>query len=246
MTPPEWLGYGWLAPHFLGWMAKGALLTMWLALLVCLISTALGVLLAAAEVSDWHPLRWTARGIVMLHRNTPLLVQLLLWYFGVASLLPWPLMEWLNAQHALDLGFVTLVWPSFEFLAALVALSLYSAAFIAEEVSAGIRGVARGQLEAALALGMRRWQMLRHIVLPQAWRIAYRPLLGQYLGVIKNTSLTMAIGVAELSYASRQVETETLLTFQAFAVATLLYVLLVSAVQWAGWYFRPSLGGVRV
>ena len=84
---------------------------------------------------------------------------------------------------------------------------------------------------AARALGMNGWQEFRWVVLPQAWALARRPLVGQYTAVVKNTSLAMAIGVAELSYTSRQVETETLLAFQAFAVATAAYLLLVLLTQ---------------
>ena len=75
-------------------------------------------------------------------------------------------------------------------------------------------------------------QTMRWIVLPQALAAARRPLVGQYTAVIKNTSLTMAIGVAELSYASRQVENQSLLAFQSFAVATLLYLALVVGAQY--------------
>lgn len=242
MTPPAWLGYGWLETHFIGWMLQGAALTAWLALLVCVLATLLGVLLAAGYEQRWRSVRLVVRTFLSLHRNTPLMVQLLLWYFGVAGLLPEAAMLWLNAPHEVTLAGWTLAWPSFEFVAALVALSLYSAAFVAEEIRAGIRSVAPGQRAAALALGMTPRQVFRHIVLPQALRVVRRPLLGQYLGVIKNTSLTMAIGVAELSYSSRQVESETLLTFQAFAVATLLYLLLVLGAQLAGGRVRPTLG----
>lgn len=245
MTPPAWLGYGWLEPHFIGWMLQGAALTAWLALLVCVLATLLGVLLAAGYEQRWRSVRLVVRTFLSLHRNTPLMVQLLLWYFGVAGLLPEAAMLWLNAPHEVTLAGWTLAWPSFEFVAALVALSLYSAAFVAEEIRAGIRSVAPGQRAAALALGMTPRQVFRHIVLPQALRVVRRPLLGQYLGVIKNTSLTMAIGVAELSYSSRQVESETLLTFQAFAVATLLYLLLVLGAQLAGGRVRPTLGSGR-
>lgn len=245
MTPPAWLGYGWLEPHFIGWMLQGAALTAWLALLVCVLATLLGVLLAAGYEQRWRSVRLVVRAFLSLHRNTPLMVQLLLWYFGVAGLLPEAAMLWLNAPHEVTLAGWTLAWPSFEFVAALVALSLYSAAFVAEEIRAGIRSVAPGQRAAALALGMTPRQVFRHIVLPQALRVVRRPLLGQYLGVIKNTSLTMAIGVAELSYSSRQVESETLLTFQAFAVATLLYLLLVLGAQLAGGRVWPTLGSGR-
>ncbi|MOA39960.1 putative glutamine ABC transporter permease protein GlnM [compost metagenome] len=86
---------------------------------------------------------------------------------------------------------------------------------------------------------------MRYVVLPQALKIAMPPLLGQYMNVIKNSSLTMAIGVAELSYASRQVETETLRTFQAFGVATVLYIAIIALLEgWGMWrQQRKPLGG---
>lgn len=87
---------------------------------------------------------------------------------------------------------------------------------------------------------------MRYIVLPQALKIALPPLLGQYMNVIKNSSLAMAIGVAELSYASRQVETETLRTFQAFGVATFLYIAVIALMEgWGMWRQQRSRAGER-
>lgn len=235
MTPPSWLGQGWLAPHYLGWLLHGAAMTAALALCICLSASVLGVLLTAAQDSRQRWLQWPARLFCSLHRNSPLLVQVLLWYFGVGGLLPDQAMQWLNSPHQLQLPLgASLSWPSYEWLAAWIALSCYSACFISGELAAGLRTVSSGQRLAGQALGLSEWQIFRFIVLPQALRVIRQPLLGQYTAVIKNTSLTMAIGVAELSYTSRQVESETLLAFQAFAVATLLYLLLVIATQLAG------------
>ena len=233
-TPPTWLGYGWLPPQYLVWLLKGALLTAWLSLLVCIAATLSGLALTLAEDSRWLPIKILGRAFVSLHRNTPLLVQVLLWYFAVGGLLPEVVMFWLNTPHALNLpGGVAVPWPSFEFLAAFIALTLYSASFISEEIRAGLNTVGQGQYAAGRALGLSSWQIMRWIVLPQALAAARRPLIGQYTAVIKNTSLTMAIGVAELSYTSRQVESQSLLAFQAFAVATVLYLLLVLGAQFS-------------
>ena len=129
------------------------------------------MLLTAALESRWRALGRGAGLWVSLHRNTPLMVQLLLWYFGVAGLLPEAAMLWLNSPRSLPLpGGLALPWPSFEFLAALVGLTLYSASFICGELQAGLRGVAAGQRQAARALGMNGWQEFRWVVLPQAWR----------------------------------------------------------------------------
>jgi len=96
-----------------------------------------------------------------------------------------------------------------------------------------------GQTMAAQALGFTRAQVLAQVVLPQALRIALPPLLGQYMNIVKNTSLAMAVGLVELSYASRQVEAETFKTFQAFGVATLLYIVTIGAIELlAAWAAR--------
>ncbi|CAI1175717.1 TPA: amino acid ABC transporter permease [Serratia liquefaciens] len=233
----DWL----LAPQYLSWLWEGFLLTLWLSACASLAATLLGFLLTAMRDSRLRVLRWLAVGYSSLFRNTPLLVQLFFWYFAAGQILPSAAMQWLNTPHHIG----PLEWPSFEFLAGFFGLTLYSTAFIAEEIRSGIRGVASGQKYAANALGLTGWQAMRYVVLPQALKIAMPPLLGQYMNVIKNSSLTMAIGVAELSYASRQVETETLRTFQAFGVATVLYIAIIALLEgWGMWrQQRKPLGG---
>lgn len=233
MTPPTWLGQTWLDPRHLAVLLSGLMLTAWLSLLVCLMATLLGIVLAAMIEYGSPTVRNMARLFIGIHRNTPLMVQVLLWYFGVPNLFPEALRFWLNAPHALTLtANLALPWPSYEFLAGWISLSFYSASFVAGELASGIRAIPKGQREASRALGLNPWQDLRWVVLPQVIAHVRQPMIGQYTGAIKNTSLTMAIGVAELSYRSRQVESETLLTFQAFAVATALYLALILASQW--------------
>ncbi|HCF1770216.1 TPA: amino acid ABC transporter permease [Pseudomonas aeruginosa] len=216
-----------LAPQYLRWLLDGFLLTLGLALLSCLLATLIGAPLAIARLSRRRLLSWPARAHLALFRNTPLLVQLFFWYFGVPALLPEALVSWLNTPHETPL----LDWPSFEFLAGAWGLTLYTSAFVAEEFRAGIASVRPEQRAAGLALGLTQRQVWRVVVLPQALRTALPPLLGQYMNALKNSSLAMAIGLAELSYASRQVETETFKTFQAFGIATLLYIGAIALIE---------------
>ncbi|HBO1099926.1 TPA: amino acid ABC transporter permease [Pseudomonas aeruginosa] len=216
-----------LAPQYLRWLLDGFLLTLGLALLSCLLATLIGAPLAIARLSRRRLLSWPARAYLALFRNTPLLVQLFFWYFGVPALLPEALVSWLNTPHETPL----LDWPSFEFLAGTWGLTLYTSAFVAEEFRAGIASVRPEQRAAGLALGLTQRQVWRVVVLPQALRTALPPLLGQYMNALKNSSLAMAIGLAELSYASRQVETETFKTFQAFGIATLLYIGAIALIE---------------
>lgn len=231
-----WLGT-WgeqlLAPKYLGWLLDGWLVTLWASALVIAAATGLGLIFAVLRSSPSRTARASAMAYVSLFRNTPLLVQLFFWYFGAPSLLPEAAREWLYASHAWTLpgGVVTLRWPSLEFLTAIVGLVLYATAYVGEEMRSGIRGVPIAQVHAAVALGMTRWQVMRHVVLPQALRITLAPLMGQYINIVKNTSLAMAVGLVELSYTSRQVEAETFKTFQAFGIATLLYIATIAAME---------------
>ncbi|EOZ4891072.1 amino acid ABC transporter permease [Pseudomonas aeruginosa] len=225
-----------LAPQYLRWLLDGFLLTLGLALLSCLLATLIGAPLAIARLSRRRLLSWPARAYLALFRNTPLLVQLFFWYFGVPALLPEALVSWLNTPHETPL----LDWPSFEFLAGAWGLTLYTSAFVAEEFRAGIASVRPEQRAAGLALGLTQRQVWRVVVLPQALRTALPPLLGQYMNALKNSSLAMAIGLAELSYASRQVETETFKTFQAFGIATLLYIGAIALIEAFGQALQQS------
>lgn len=223
-----------LDPVYLQWLWQGFAVTVALSLLVVLAAMPLGFALCIARISSKAWWSRPARAWLSVFRNTPLLVQLFFWYFGVSAWLPEAWKPWLNAPHHWDLWLFGLRWPPFEYLAGFVGLTLYSAAFIAEEFRAGVRGVPAGQVVAASALGLRPLQVWRHVVLPQAVHNAFPPLLGQVMNIVKNSSLAMAIGVAELSYAARQVESQTFQAFQVFAVATALYVLLAAVIEVIG------------
>ena len=225
-----------LWPHLLAgkywrWLLEGWCTTVLASLLVMVASTVLGIGFAVARSAALAPLRWLALGYLSVFRNTPLLVQLFFWYFGVPSLLPPEWMAWLNRTHSLALGLFSLGWPSLEFLSATVGMVFYATAYVGEEVRAGINSVPASQSQAARSLGMTGWQLLRHIVLPQALARIVSPLLGQYMNIVKNTSLGMAIGLAELSYRARQVEAETFQSFQVYGLTTLLYIVLIIGLE---------------
>lgn len=225
-----------LWPHLLAgkywrWLLEGWCTTVLASLLVIVASTVLGIGFAVARSAALAPLRWLALGYLSVFRNTPLLVQLFFWYFGVPSLLPPEWMAWLNRTHSLALGPFSLGWPSLEFLSATVGMVFYATAYVGEEVRAGINSVPASQSQAARSLGMTGWQLLRHIVLPQALARIVSPLLGQYMNIVKNTSLGMAIGLAELSYRARQVEAETFQSFQVYGLTTVLYIVLIIGLE---------------
>ncbi len=231
-----------LDARYIEWLLQGLGVTLALSASATVAAFVLAVPLCLARVSARRWLAWPAAAWLSLFRNTPLLVQLFFWYFGAAQLLPQAWRSWLNAPYRFELWRLGVAWPSFEFLAALFGLALYSAAFVAEELRAGVRGVGAGQLSAARALGLRPLQVWRHVVLPQALRIARPPLFGQVMNIAKNSSLAMAIGVAELSHAARQADAQSFQSFQVYALATLLYVAVVVVLECAArsWQQRDA------
>lgn len=200
-----------LQGKYLQWIISGLETTLILFFLCLISGFILSLLLASMRLSGIAPLRWFVMAYVEYHRNVPALVQLLLWYYGLSSLLPFALSEWVN-QHGS------------EFFFAYIALTLNTAAFMSEDLRSGLRAIASGQMEACRALGLTFSQSMRDVILPQSIRISIPPLLGQSLALYKSTSLAMAISVAELTHAAKQIENETFRTFEAFAIVSVIYL----------------------
>ncbi|HEK1685577.1 TPA: amino acid ABC transporter permease [Pseudomonas putida] len=148
---------------------------------------------------------------VEYHRNVPSLVQIFVWYFGVPQLLPGATQDWVNAHGG-------------EFIFAVIALMLNASAYISEDLRSGFRSLPSGQTEAARALGFNYVQTLRKILIPQAFRASAPSMVNQAMALFKSTALAMAIGTSEMMYITRQIEGETYMTFQTFAVASLFYL----------------------
>lgn len=193
------------------WLLEGLLLTLKISLISTGIALLLGTIFGIARLSRFKPTYALATAYVEFFRNTPLLVQLFFWYFAFPLALPEPVSTFLN-EHG------------FEFWAATVGLGIYTGAFVAEVVRAGIQAIPHGHIEAALASGLTGAQMLRHVILPQAFRIIIPPLGSEFLNNMKNSSLAMTIGVAELCWQSQQIESFTFRGFEATSAASLIYL----------------------
>lgn len=199
-----------LSLRLLGWTL---LLALPLALAIALLRLAPSRVLRA--------LGWT---YVESIRNVPLLAHLLFWYFGAPELLPEATREWLYAHD-------------FETVAAVFGLTLYTAAYMSEDVRSGIRAVPTVQFEAGRALGLGFLTTLRLVILPQALRVTVPPLVSQTLNLWKNTSIATVIGTAELMYQAAKVETATFRSFEPFVFATAAYLSLSLLITGLGsWY----------
>ncbi len=196
---------------YFDWLVSGVVVTVKLSVVSIALSFLLGLVIAVMRMSRFRPVYWFAHGYLEFFRNTPLLVQIFFWYFGSYKVLPDAVNQWLNAQ-------------GFEFAAAVIALTIYTSAFIAEDIRSGVRSIPKEQMEAARSSGFSYIRSMAYIILPQAVRLTIPPLINQFLNLTKNSSLAMTIGVAELMYQARQVESYTFKGFEAFSAATVVYV----------------------
>jgi glutamate/aspartate transport system permease protein len=165
------------------------------------------------------PVRWVVRlgnAYVELFRNIPLLVQMFLWFFVIPEFLP--------AQLGNAIKQIPPPWGSF--VPAVLCLGLYTSVRVAEQVRAGIQSLPRGQGMAGTALGLTLPQTYRYVLLPMAFRIILPPLTSESLNVIKNSSVALTIGLLELTGRARAMQELTFKVFEAFAAATVIYLLL--------------------
>jgi polar amino acid transport system permease protein len=193
------------------WIAQGLEITLKISTMAIFFSLVLGTVIAVLRLSRVKPLEWFSAAFTEFFRNTPLLVQIFFWYFGSNAVLPDSVNKWLYRQD-------------FEFAAGVIALTVYTAAFIAEDIRSGVFAIPKTQLEASRATGLSFLQSMRFVILPQAFRIIIPPLISQFLNVVKNSSMVMVIGVMDLTYMARQIESYTFHGFEAFTVSTLIYL----------------------
>jgi polar amino acid transport system permease protein len=198
-------------PEFRAMIAHGALMTLIVAASSWLLAMALAMVLLTIRLTPSRIAQNCVAIYVAYHRNVPTLVQLMLWYFGISNLLPDASQEWLSDHDG-------------EAIFAIIALGLCQAAFFSEDLRSGLRSIPLGQTEAARALGHSYVGAMRYVILPQATRNAIPALVNHTVSLFKNSSLAMAIGVTELTHMIREVESRSFLTFEAYTVATVLYL----------------------
>ncbi|MCW1873177.1 MULTISPECIES: amino acid ABC transporter permease [Erwiniaceae] len=189
-------------------------ITLFISLASIVLATVLGAGLAVL-LRGIRPLALFARLYISFFRGTPVLVQLLIIYFGLPQL--FPVLNSLSATHAVIIG-----------------LSLNSAAYLAEVFRAAIDSVDRGQWEASLASGLSHVNAARRILLPQACRNAIPAAGNIWIGLIKNSSLAFTLGVSELLAGGKLIATESLKFFEAYFAVGLVYwalTIVLSALQ---------------
>ena len=204
-NPPEILLYG-----------------VWLTISIAFVAQFLGVvggfLIALLRMSQKWWLRELGKLYIWIFRGVPLLVQLVIVYTGVAA-------AGLYKYPDITFGPFTLSGPM---QAAILALSLHEAAYMAEIFRAAISSIDRGQFDAARAIGMSPLKAMRWIILPQAIRVVIPPLGNEFTLMIKGTSLLAIIGIRELFGTVQQLNAATFRTFELFVIAAIWYLILIS------------------
>jgi len=191
-------------------LLRGLGMTVVLTLVSGTVGLTLGVACAWARLHGAAPLRWAVGAYVELIRNTPFIVQLFFLFFGLPSL---------GVRLSPD-------------VASVLAMVLNLGAYAAEIVRAGLQATPRGQLEAAASLALTRWQTFSRIVLPPAlWRV-WPALTGQLVIVMLGSAVCGQISTEELSYAANLIQSRNFRAFEAFIVATALYLGLAMALRW--------------
>lgn len=184
-------------------LLEGLNMTIQISIFSIILGTVLGIVGALCKISKNFILRSLANVYVEWIRNTPLLIQVLFIYFG--------------------LGVFFNLSP---IVASVIALSFFSGAYITEIIRAGILAVPRGQKEAAFSIGMTEFQAMRLIILPQAIKRILPPLAGQFITLVKDSSLVSVIAVTDLTYVAKNIVTTTFRAFEVWLVIAVFYFVL--------------------
>ncbi len=189
----------------LPYLLEGAGLTVLISAVAMLLALALGLALAALSQAPGRTLPALVRAYVEIFRNTPLLIQIFMVYFGLP-------------QVGVKLS---------PFLSGLSALVLYAVAYNTEVFRAGLEAVPRGQHEAALSTGLTTVETMRYVIMPQALRIALPALGNNLVSLVKNSSLVSTIGMVELMFVANDISFNNFRTFEIYGTTVVLYVVLV-------------------
>jgi arginine/lysine/histidine transport system permease protein len=190
----------------LPYILQGIWVTLQIVALSLLIGFAWGIVLALFKISRIKPLMWLADAYTSIFRGTPLVLQLLIIYFGLPQILGFPIDP----------------YP-----AAVAAFSLNSAAYISEIIRAGIAAIDKGQQEAAMALGVPYSKMMKDIILPQAFKNILPALMNEFITLTKESAIVTTIGVQDVMRRAYQVGADSYNYFAPLLFAGAIYYVLV-------------------
>lgn len=197
--------WAWLPP-----LAQGLIITLEITATCIVIGIVLGLLLALGRVYGRHVFYWLSSAYVQFFRGTPLLVQLLMIYYGLPS---WGI-------------------TFSPFISGILAMGLNTAAYQAEYFRGAIQTIKAGQMMAARSLGMSRWQAIGYVILPQALRLVIPPWSNELIYMLKYSSIVYMITVLDLMGVARVIASRNFRYFEVFIVVALIYLLIVLIISW--------------
>lgn len=208
---------------YLQYLIVGLGWTLVTALAAWVLALAIGSVVGTLRTTN---LRWAVRlgtAYVEVFRNVPLIVQMFLWFFVFPELVPKAMGDWIKQMPP--------PWGSY--VPAVLCLAFYTSVRVAEQIRAGVASLPRGQHMAGVAMGLTEAQTYRYVILPQTFRIILPPLTSEFMNCIKNSSVALTIGLLELTGRARAMQEFSFRVFEAFATATVIYLLLNLVVVFA-------------
>ncbi len=210
MSPASFFNFSFF-PKYLAFFGQGIAYTLLLAIVSVLLAVIPALLLAVMRLSKSKIVKAISGAYIAVFRSTPLLVQLMIIYYGLFGVISIP--------RVTLLGFIDIS----RFIPGVVALALNSSAYVAEIFRAGILAVDIGQTEAARSLGLSQWQTMRLVVLPQAIKNVLPALANEIVTMVKESSICSMLGMAELMFAAKTVAASTYISIGPYVMAALIY-----------------------
>ena len=216
-------------PKYLPYFNYGALVTIFISILVVFFGTLVGILLAFAQRSKFKPLAWLANLYIWIFRGTPMMVQIMI-AFALMSI------------DAPTIQFGIFGIELSRLIPGIIIISMNSGAYVSETIRAGINAIPKGQLEAAYSLGIQPKNAMRYVILPQAIKNILPALGNEFITIIKDSSLLSAIGVMELWNGATTVSTTTYLPLTPLLFAAFYYLIMTSILTMALKAFEKRIG----
>lgn len=200
-------------------LLQGALVTLETSLLAVVLGVLVGTALTVLRQSPFRPVEWACQAYMSVMRGTPLFIQILMVYYVLPAV-------------GLDIP---------RFAAGVIALSLNSGAYVTEILRGGLSAIRRGQIDAARAVGMPRWRIWRHVLLPQAFVLVLPPLTVEFTSLLKASALLSVIAVVELTRTAQQIIAATFRPIEIWLATGALYFVMCSALSVAArWLERRA------
>jgi polar amino acid transport system permease protein len=214
------------------WKIGLLLVGLWITVKLSVIATIFGILIGIIgglfRISDNPALKWLTIVYIELIRGSPLLVQIIIWYYVLGTVIN-------DLLASFGIGRIPAFWYG------VASLACFAGAYVTEIVRAGIQSIHRGQIEAASSLGMTYMQSMRYIILPQALRRILPPLAGQFISLIKDSSLLGVIAISELLKSTREAVAASLMPFELYFLCAILYLFITFSLSMSIQYLEKRM-----